>query len=216
MAVWNQNKWSDPRFPSGGTITTDNSGYIYGPDSANVVEGMIYGMPSNRVYGEGAGVQVGITKFTDLVENFSQTNILSAIDGLPVGALIWNDAQLASFNSRNDLDAVSRAYLAAGGFPVGGVIKDVTNLPYTYALLQNYPNPFNPGTNINFSLEKASNVTLSIYNILGQKVATLVNSYMQAGSYTYQFDAGKLASGVYIYRIEAGTFISAKKMILMK
>jgi hypothetical protein len=55
-----------------------------------------------------------------------------------------------------------------------------------------------------------------VYNILGQKVATLVNQFMQEGSYTYQFDASKLASGIYIYRIEAGGFVSAKKMILMK
>jgi hypothetical protein len=95
-------------------------------------------------------------------------------------------------------------------------VKTITNVPHTYSLSQNYPNPFNPSTVINFSLEKPSNVTLSIYNVLGQKVASVVNSFMQAGSYTYQFDASKLASGVYIYRIEAGTFVSAKKMILMK
>jgi len=95
-------------------------------------------------------------------------------------------------------------------------IKKVTGVPHVYSLSQNYPNPFNPSTVINFSLEKPSNVTLSIYNVLGQKVASVVNSFMQAGSYTYQFDASKLASGVYIYRIEAGTFVSAKKMILMK
>ena len=99
---------------------------------------------------------------------------------------------------------------------VTGVKTVTNNVPHTYSLSQNYPNPFNPSTNINFSLEKPSNVTLSIYNVLGQKVATLVNSFMQAGSYTYQFDASKLASGVYIYRIEAGNFVSAKKLILMK
>jgi hypothetical protein len=99
---------------------------------------------------------------------------------------------------------------------VTGIKTQTSTVPKTFALSQNYPNPFNPSTNINFSLEKPSNVTLAVYNILGQKVATLVNSYMQAGSYTYQFNASKLASGIYIYRIEAGNFVSAKKMILMK
>jgi hypothetical protein len=97
-----------------------------------------------------------------------------------------------------------------------GIKKQTSSVPTNFNLSQNYPNPFNPSTNINFSLEKPSNVTLSVYNVLGQKVATLVNSFMQAGSYTYQFDASKLASGIYIYRIETGNFVSAKKMILLK
>jgi hypothetical protein len=97
-----------------------------------------------------------------------------------------------------------------------GIKNQSSKVTAKYGLSQNYPNPFNPGTNINFSVERPSNVTLAVYNILGQKVATLVNSFMQAGSYIYQFDASKLASGVYFYRIEAGNFLSVKKMILMK
>jgi hypothetical protein len=57
---------------------------------------------------------------------------------------------------------------------------------------------------------------LAVYNVLGQKVATIVNQFMQAGSYTYQFDASRLASGIYIYRIEAGNFVSIKKFVLLK
>jgi hypothetical protein len=96
-------------------------------------------------------------------------------------------------------------------------IKEASNIvPKAYSLSQNYPNPFNPTTNINFSLMKPSNVTLAVYNVLGQKVATIVNQFMQAGSYTYQFDASKLASGIYIYRIEAGNFVSIKKFVLLK
>jgi hypothetical protein len=95
-------------------------------------------------------------------------------------------------------------------------IVDHNSLPNSYSLSQNYPNPFNPTTNINFSLAKASNVKLIIYNILGQKVATLINNYMNAGSYTYQFNAVNLASGVYLYSLEAGNFRMNKKMILLK
>lgn len=113
------------------------------------------------------------------------------------------------------MNAVNAAYIAAGGSQITGT-KEANNLPHKYLLLQNYPNPFNPGTNISFALEKSSNVMLTVYNILGQQVATVVNGFMKAGNYTYRFDAGKLASGVYFYRIEAGEFVSVKKMILLK
>ncbi len=98
---------------------------------------------------------------------------------------------------------------------VAGVV-DRNVQPNSYSLSQNYPNPFNPTTNINFSVAKASNVKLIIYNILGQQVATLINNYMNAGTYTYQFNAANLASGVYLYSLEAGSFRMNKKMILLK
>ncbi len=81
---------------------------------------------------------------------------------------------------------------------------------------QNYPNPFNPTTMINFSLPATNNVQLTIYNILGQKVATLINQKMSAGSHSISFDASRLASGMYIYRLKAGNNVSEKKMILIK
>jgi hypothetical protein len=89
-------------------------------------------------------------------------------------------------------------------------------VPLQFALMQNYPNPFNPTTTINFTLASASNVKLIVYNILGQKVATLVDSRLTAGAHTVQFDARKYSSGVYIYSIEAGDFRSSKKMLLIK
>ncbi len=93
---------------------------------------------------------------------------------------------------------------------------DDVNMPLSYTLEQNYPNPFNPTTTIRFTLAKSSNVKLVLYNILGQKVATLIDSRMEAGQHSYVFDAGKLASGVYFYKLEAGDFRSVKKMLLLK
>ncbi|NWG27626.1 MAG: T9SS type A sorting domain-containing protein [Ignavibacteriaceae bacterium] len=90
-------------------------------------------------------------------------------------------------------------------------------LPTVYSLEQNYPNPFNPSTVIEFSLpEDVSNVKLSIYNALGEKVAELVNSSLTAGKYQYQWNAQNVATGMYIYELRTDKFVSVKKMLLLK
>jgi hypothetical protein len=87
----------------------------------------------------------------------------------------------------------------------------------SFRLNQNYPNPFNPSTNISFNLPNAADVSLTVYNVLGQRVATLLNNRKYtSGSHTLSFDASNLASGIYIYRIEAGSFVSQKRMTLIK
>lgn len=88
--------------------------------------------------------------------------------------------------------------------------------PNTYSLSQNYPNPFNPSTTIKFSIQKTEKVSLKIYNLLGQEVTTLINRELAAGSYSYEFDASRLSSGVYFYSIKAGSFVQTKKMMLLK
>jgi hypothetical protein len=90
-------------------------------------------------------------------------------------------------------------------------------IPTVYALEQNYPNPFNPSTVIEFSLpEDVSNVKLSIYNALGEKVAELVNTNLTAGRYSYQWNAQNVATGMYIYELRTEKFVSVKKMILLR
>lgn len=96
-------------------------------------------------------------------------------------------------------------------------VKELNNsIPTDFALEQNYPNPFNPSTNIRFSLSEASQVNLKVYNLLGQEVATLVNQFMNAGTYEVLFDASNLPTGIYIYSISAGDFKSVKKMTLVR
>jgi hypothetical protein len=91
------------------------------------------------------------------------------------------------------------------------------SVPTEFSLSQNYPNPFNPSTNIAFSLPQASTVTLSVYNVLGQKVATLLSNHsMGAGNHTVSFDASSLSSGLYLYRLESGSFAQQRFMTLMK
>ena len=90
------------------------------------------------------------------------------------------------------------------------------NGPLSFSLSQNYPNPFNPTTKINYELPMTNYVNLSVYNLLGQEVITLVDEKQNAGYYQVQWDASRFASGVYYYRIEAGEFVDVKKMILLR
>jgi len=138
-------------------------------------------------------------------------------------------------------DKHSQGPLATFSFPVGEV-SNVTSLPdqtyfhnielswtstvttitdkdktlSQYRLYQNYPNPFNPTTQIRYVLPQGGKVVLSVYNIMGQKTATLVKQYQNAGKYSVQFNASVLASGVYIYKISTKNFTQTKKMFLLR
>jgi len=100
--------------------------------------------------------------------------------------------------------------------PLIGIGNNNTEIPNVYSLSQNYPNPFNPVTQIKFGIPKQGFVTLKVYDILGREVAQLVNTVKAAGTYVIDFDASKLASGTYFYRIESGSFTDVKKMVLIK
>jgi hypothetical protein len=113
-----------------------------------------------------------------------------------------NDVHTDKLNAYNNVTAVKA--------------QPVTSLPKNFSLYQNYPNPFNPSTSISYQLPKDGIVTLKVYNILGNEVASLVNEYKKAGNYSVNFNASKLASGVYFYSIHAGSFTDTKKLVLMK
>jgi len=96
-------------------------------------------------------------------------------------------------------------------------VKDSrSSLPKEFSLHQNYPNPFNPTTTINYSIPKSSSVTIKVYDLLGREISTLVNEKKPVGNYSVQFNASKLVSGVYFYRLQAGDFTQTKKLILLK
>jgi len=89
-------------------------------------------------------------------------------------------------------------------------------IPYEFSLSQNYPNPFNPTTTIDYQISKNSMVTLKVYDILGREVVTLVNKQLTPGKYSVKFDGSNLSSGIYFYRLDAGSFVKTKKLILLK
>ncbi len=109
-----------------------------------------------------------------------------------------------------------QAWTCAIDIPPLSVSNNNSPVPKKYSLEQNYPNPFNPTTNIKFDVPKSGNVKLTVYDILGAQVELLVNNFMEAGSYRADFHANNLSSGVYFYKLEAGSFSETRKMILNK
>ena len=119
-------------------------------------------------------------------------------------------------------------YTSNGG--IGGVVnvenEYVEEVPTCYYLYQNYPNPFNPSTKIKFTIPQSASplhgaargglVTLKVYDILGNEVATLVNEEKPAGEYEVEFNGSNLPSGIYFYKLQAGNLVETKKMILLK
>jgi hypothetical protein len=95
-------------------------------------------------------------------------------------------------------------------------VDEEKTLPTEFVLHQNYPNPFNPTTTIKFQIPHSSFVILKVFDLLGREVATLVNEEMGAGSYEKNFDDSGLASGVYLYRLQAGSFTQTKKLLLLR
>lgn len=142
---------------------------------------------------------------------FSPCEFHTLTEKLPPGEwVVW------AGNDYSVIDCDSNAYkLGIFEGPVTEIAEN-ENVLSSYKLEQNYPNPFNPVTNIQFSIPYATNVKLSIYNILGQRVATIINTQMAAGTHRIEFDASYLSSGIYFYRLETPDYTNIKKMILMK
>jgi hypothetical protein len=135
----------------------------------------------------------------------TRTNNYSFTDKNPVrGTLLYRLKQI-------DFDGSFKFYTTEG-VNFEGV--------YNYALEQKYPNPFNPSTVINYSIPADGNVELTVYNILGSEVATLVNEFKEAGNYSVEFSTedlkSSLGSGVYIYTLKSGSFTQTRKMVVLK
>jgi photosystem II stability/assembly factor-like uncharacterized protein len=206
------------------SITTGSNGLIFFTSDVGTFRSMDYGfnwekisnqfgrsinLHDNRFVNVGLGEDgKGLLFSTNLGDTWIQLN-----KGLPSNAFItWND-----------IDVQGYLYAAVGQFGlyktnsiVTSVEKTISFDNYSFSLKQNYPNPFNPVTSIQYSLSSMQFVTLKIYDVLGNEIATLVNEEKSAGEYEVEFNGNGLTSGIYFYQLKAGESIQTRKMILLK
>ncbi|MBK9099331.1 MAG: T9SS type A sorting domain-containing protein [bacterium] len=143
--------------------------------------------------------------------------VTGLIQDLSNGTIINLEISGSGIYEINNFQNIDRLKLFIYYNNVVSSVEDIYELPLIYQLEQNFPNPFNPSTVIEFSLpEDVANVRLSIYSILGEKVAELVNTSLQVGRYQYQWNAQDVATGMYIYELMTDNFVSVKKMLLLR
>ncbi|HTY11469.1 MAG TPA: T9SS type A sorting domain-containing protein [Bacteroidota bacterium] len=197
-----------------------DAGFVLEPTNIDSIKGFLIGR-----WQTGANVswaydpQSDVTQAWPLNEDLSYGNstfMSAAIGGLPLGDLFhWWPAKYTQWAAQ----AASEHATIAGwlnGTGITAVKAQPSTVPGKFDLAQNYPNPFNPTTTINYSVPQSGFVTLKVYNLLGQEVATLFSGTQQPGNHTAVFDGSKLSSGVYFYRLEANSSSLTKKLVLMK
>ena len=202
-AKFTPNGFKSVALGTNGTITWNVAASVAGTYRLNV----FYQNPGSSQTGQ---IKVdGTTVLSNLAlaskADSTGTNVLSDVFNLTAGA-----HSIALTGSQVNIDYVQL---------IQEIVSSVSGrkeLPQGYGLAQNYPNPFNPNTTINFSIGKAAVVKLTVFNVMGQKVVTLIDHRMIAGAHTIEFDASRLTSGVYFYRLEAGDLLLQKKMMLVK
>jgi predicted lipoprotein with Yx(FWY)xxD motif len=182
----------------------NNGAYITWEDHRNTGNSDIY---AQRI-ASNAAINWAATGYAICTIGNDQMNPMIVSNGNLGAIVVWQD-----YRSGNNFD------IYEVGFNTTGVIaieNGGTSIPSEFTLSQNYPNPFNPVTVISYQLAKASNVKLTIYDALGQNVSILIDQSQNAGNYNIEWDASAYPSGVYFYRLEAESFVSNKKMILIK
>ncbi len=165
-----------------------------------VKDAIVYAMQGETYYGYGISDSKGNVK----------------INNLPVGEYILVAHKIGTTSDSKPVIITEK--------PFGNIVFNVipktsaitNNTPFTYGLSQNYPNPFNPSTVISYSIQTDGFVMLKVYNSTGQQVAELMNANQSAGSYSVEFNAGNLSSGIYYYMLNTKGFTDTKKMILIK
>jgi hypothetical protein len=173
--------------------------------------------------GDVIGTFDNITYNKNNLEKYASMHYLVNTSGIQAGEYYLRLATSVAGDAGYNLSNIQRDEFDLGKLNFVNVLFTGETIPVTYELSQNYPNPFNPATTIRYQLPKDGMVTLKVYDILGAEVATLVNEEKLAGKYEVNFNSSghsgnvrNLASGVYIYRLQANDFISVKKMVLLK
>ena len=170
-----------------------------------------------KLYADSVLIGEGSFKSEQLVDDFTEfvVNFEYTTNDIPDIAVI--DFTIDSSLVDNQLHQGSSWFIDSLSF---GPLSDIRNeeeiFPDAISLYQNYPNPFNPKTIIKYQIPELRFVTLKLYDVLGNEIATLVNEEKPIGNHTIEFDASTLPSGVYFYRLQVGSFVETKKMMLMK
>jgi hypothetical protein len=220
-----------PKMVSGSeqfTVELGKAGFDWSNITSDVAVGLVempitvkgsdvQGYQLSIAYGE-SGMSVQEVRFSDgsWMSISNDVDGVLKLTGITSSGVSQQTVATVVFNLNGNQQATVNVTGMVNNTAVAMQTLDMVTLPTDYALGQNFPNPFNPSTQIKFSLPVAQNVTLEVYNITGQKVATLVNRSMNAGEHIISFNAANLSSGVYIYRIQAGSFRAIQKMTLIK
>ena len=201
-------QWDSPHVAFPNVFQTGNTCYMWYAGNKSGV---------GRSIGIATSQDTGITwtKYPNNPVLFPSPGTWYSSDVLP-GSVLRRGDTLDMWYAGGDANGVYRIGHATSPLPVGGITERQQEVPQDFMLLQNYPNPFNPSTTIKYELPRASQVTLSVYDILGREVSVLVNERKDAGVYEVKFDGANYASGVYFYRLQAGDFVQSKRLLLLK
>ncbi len=201
-------------------MTTDY-GYFWYPRESGTSENLYDITFKNSIEGAVAGSN-GVVRYTSNAgTTWNEDTYLSGLTSRDIISIAGVDSNTASAITVSDYNGDSQGadttfFLSVSTEPFVDVEDEVKNIPSEFILEQNFPNPFNPVTTIQYSIPQRSNVTLKIYDVLGKEIAVLVNEEKDRGVYNVNFDATGLASGIYLYKLQAGSFVETKKMILLR
>jgi hypothetical protein len=162
----------------------------------------------------------GFAQKWPLPENMAYNNAqyqTAAFGGFPLGDLNWYPDQMAGWEGQRDAEwTYINNWLNYGTGSPSGVVEMHGATPDNYVLKQNYPNPFNPTTTIEYAIPQSGQVSLKVFNTIGQEVATLFDGFQNAGPYQAKFDGSNLSSGIYLYKLQTENVTLTKKFVLMK
>jgi len=214
---------------TGGRYVRADSDFVYYYDENDLEEDTLYRL--NAQVGEEWFLQFGITTMIRLdsvttaqIFSFSTTLLHYRLDGLILGFVTLSDKfGPVIFHSPGEPPGLVFIDIALIGCIIDSVeygnpvlVEIDPTIPNEFTLHQNYPNPFNPTTKIRYSVPHSSNVVIKVFDILGNEIEMLVNEEKSIGSYEVEFYGTGIVSGIYFYRLQAGSFVETKKMILLK
>jgi hypothetical protein len=196
----------------GNNVTTSNSNTIRVFSLTNNNQAVVYIQNYTNHSSPTNGISIGVS--FSVTGSMPYSGIwLNASTGDSVGII---EGQMTNETATFKVPSFNTDLLFLLTLNMNTGMKKEEIVPREFLLDQNFPNPFNPTTMINYSVPKTSFVTIKVYDVLGRDVTTLVNDNKPAGNYSIEFNAIKLVSGIYFYRMRAGDFIQTKKLILLK